>query len=175
MKYAEYDLSGNIIAFYDDTIHSSIPGSTIQITDNQWQDCLANPGKNIVSGGLLTLAPSSALLQIAKRKKLGQLNQAYSTALTTDFSSNALGAAHTYAADTLSQTLLNNLITAGNTANYPYIDGSVYTSASHTLAELQQVLDDLITAQQAAISNYSTKVAAVNAAATVNDVNAITW
>jgi hypothetical protein len=175
MKYAEYDNSGNIIAFYDDAIHTNIPEQSVEITDNQWQDCLANPGKNIVSGGVFASASNATLLQLAKTAKINELTRAYNSALISDFNSSALGSSHTYACDMVSQAMLNSLITAGNTANYIYYNSGSPVVASHSLAELQQVLDDLITAQQTAISNYNAKVAAVNAATTVTDVNAITW
>lgn len=45
MKYAEYDQMGNIIGFYAPEIHGeNIPVNSIEITEEQWQDCLNNQG-----------------------------------------------------------------------------------------------------------------------------------
>jgi hypothetical protein len=57
-KYAIADESGNINGFYDSEINrASIPSGAIQITDAQWQDCLANPGKWIIQAGALVASP----------------------------------------------------------------------------------------------------------------------
>jgi hypothetical protein len=57
-KYAGYDRSGNITAFYDEK--ASPPpssASVIEITDDEWQSCLSSPGSKIVSDGALADAP----------------------------------------------------------------------------------------------------------------------
>lgn len=45
MKYANYDYVGNIIGFYDDTIHDAIPEPSVKLTDAQWLDCIDNNGR----------------------------------------------------------------------------------------------------------------------------------
>jgi nitrite reductase/ring-hydroxylating ferredoxin subunit len=59
-KYAAFDGAGQIVGFYDDDIHPSIPEASIAITDEQWQDCIAHQGKWQVAAGELTLAPAVA-------------------------------------------------------------------------------------------------------------------
>lgn len=73
-KFAHADTNGSIIAFYDDAIHSAaqIDASAIKITDAQWQDMVANPGKwRVVNGAIKRAsAPSKAKLSaIALRRQ----------------------------------------------------------------------------------------------------------
>lgn len=125
-------------------------------------------GTNFTSGAIT--------LSDAKSTRMQYLKTYYQNDLISGFTSSALGSAHHYASDALSQSLLNSLIIAGNTANYIYFDGSNNPiNASHTLVQLQQVLADLIAAREISLSNYDSKVAAVNAALTINDVKAITY
>ncbi len=68
-KYAQCDTNGNVIAYYDDAINPAAQiGTAIRITDAQWQDSVANPGKYIISNGALTLAPPPTAAQIAAQQ-----------------------------------------------------------------------------------------------------------
>src|SRR6056297_1158486 len=50
MHYAHYDSeSGKILGFYTDTIHETIPTPNIQLTVEQWKDCVANTEERRVS------------------------------------------------------------------------------------------------------------------------------
>lgn len=53
MKYAILDENGMPIGFYDDTIHSTIPSGAIDITEEQWIDCINNSGKRKFVNGVL--------------------------------------------------------------------------------------------------------------------------
>jgi len=49
MYYAHYDnQTGEILGFYTPDIHNNILTPNIEITDEQWQDCLANQGRRKV-------------------------------------------------------------------------------------------------------------------------------
>jgi hypothetical protein len=50
-KYLNYDSTGNILGFYSDDVHSVIPTPNIKITNEQWQDCLSNPGRRKIENG----------------------------------------------------------------------------------------------------------------------------
>lgn len=61
-KYAAYDSTGAIVAFYD-SVDSPAPQGVkaVQITDAQWQTCLSNPGYTVMSGALVApVAPTAA-------------------------------------------------------------------------------------------------------------------
>jgi hypothetical protein len=50
-KYLNYDSTGNILGFYSDDVHSVIPTPNTKITNEQWQDCLSNPGRRKIENG----------------------------------------------------------------------------------------------------------------------------
>lgn len=51
MKYTILDTNGLPTAFYSDDIHLDIPKGSIEITDEQWIDCLNNQGKRVFLNG----------------------------------------------------------------------------------------------------------------------------
>jgi hypothetical protein len=55
--FADSDSDGNIVGFYTDDVHEleQIPVTAIPITEEQWQACLAEPGKWIVEDRKLVL------------------------------------------------------------------------------------------------------------------------
>ncbi len=64
-KYAQGDAKGNITAYFDDSINSAAQiGTAIQLTDAQWQDSAANPGKYIIGAGAFMLAPPPTTVQL---------------------------------------------------------------------------------------------------------------
>ena len=44
MKYCSFNEQGLITGFFDDEIHSSIPLSSRQLIETEWQDCVKNQG-----------------------------------------------------------------------------------------------------------------------------------
>ena len=53
MKYTTLDKNGLPTAFYSDDIHSNIPKEAIEITEDQWLECINNSGKRKFENGLL--------------------------------------------------------------------------------------------------------------------------
>jgi hypothetical protein len=93
MKYAAFDQEGNITGFYTPEIHSNIPSNTIEITDEQWQDCLSNQGlrkidiENLV---IVEVVPEIDLTSLKESKKV-LLNQECQNTICGGFYSSALG------------------------------------------------------------------------------------
>lgn len=60
-KQAAYDTTGKIVGFYDSE-DSPAPksASLLEITDAQWQECLATPGYTIEAGALVAPPPPTA-------------------------------------------------------------------------------------------------------------------
>jgi hypothetical protein len=80
MKYAILDANGLPMAFYSDDIHENIPVDAIEITDEQWFECINNQGaRQFVNGELvklLTKAPTQEqLIQEAKSTVYTLLDQ----------------------------------------------------------------------------------------------------
>lgn len=70
MKHVNYDAKTNeILGFYDDEIHESIPEPNIKISDDEWQEALYK-GANFIEGGKLIKKQSKA---DEKEKQLAQL------------------------------------------------------------------------------------------------------
>lgn len=59
MKYAILDTNGLPTAFYSDDIHSNIPQEAIEITNEQWLECINNQGQRaFINGALVTYVPT---------------------------------------------------------------------------------------------------------------------
>ena len=70
MKHVNYDAKTNeILGFYDDEIHESIPEPNIKISDDEWQEAIYK-GANFIERGKLIKKQSKA---DEKEKQLAQL------------------------------------------------------------------------------------------------------
>lgn len=112
MKYVDYSQAitdrANITGYYTSDIHIDyiengglIPDTAVQITDEQWQDSVANPGKYWVdpTAKLFELAPplpDSEQLSAAKATRIQQLQSAAETEMLNGYVSGVLGIPHTY-------------------------------------------------------------------------------
>lgn len=61
MKFANYDAAtGEILGYYDDGLHATIPEPNRQITDAEWRDCIEHPGLRRIdpaTGQVITYTP----------------------------------------------------------------------------------------------------------------------
>ena len=70
MKHVNYDVKTNeILGFYDDEIHESIPEPNIKISDDEWQQAIYE-GANFIERGKLIKKQSKA---DEREKRLAQL------------------------------------------------------------------------------------------------------
>lgn len=75
MKYTTLDTNGLPTAFYSDDVHSDIPKEAIEITDEQWLECINNQGqRRLVDSELVEYVymPTEAellALQVAEAKQ----------------------------------------------------------------------------------------------------------
>lgn len=186
-KQAAYDSTGNITAFYD-SVDSPAPLSAkvLNITDAQWQACLSKQGCTVVNGALtpppaLTAAQLLAQAQVAQ---IGIITQACAAAITSGFTSSALGSAHTYPSGLTDQanlaanvvsSLLPGLPSTWTTPQLCQDASGVWAYVAHTAAQIQQVGGD----GKAAILGYLTKKASlqaeIEACTTVSVVQAVVW
>lgn len=122
-------------------------------------------------------APLPSDLEIAKGDKILELENAYEDTVHTAFPSSATGTERWYPSDLEGQV---NLLGAkvANT-NMPYRCGTTKNGPlsfiEHTAPQLNQAFFDGVTVKLNAIANRATKLAAVEAATTVAEVNAIQW
>lgn len=81
MKHALLNDNGLPMAFYDDNIHSDIPAEAIEITDEQWLDCINNHGaRKFMDGSVVehVYQPSESDMLVQK------LNDARQYLMSTD-------------------------------------------------------------------------------------------
>ncbi|WP_185805567.1 phage tail assembly chaperone [Achromobacter denitrificans] len=72
-KFAGYDSQGTIVAFYD-SVDSPLPSGVdaIEITLEEWQACLADPGWTVANGALVAPLPPSAAELAAQAEALAR-------------------------------------------------------------------------------------------------------
>lgn len=190
-KFAAYDNSGNIVAYYDDEINpaSQISVQSIEITDEQWQASIDSPGAYMVdvTGKAIinTPAPSVAqALTAVRTAKSAEISAACKAAIYAGFTSNALGAAYHYPAEDRDQMNLTACVTqsynpalpTGWAISFYCSDASgAWEKRPHTAVQIQQVGTDGINAIQSALNKNDSLQQQIAAATTVDAVNAIVW
>lgn len=179
-KYASFDAQGAITAFYD-SVDSPVPhgAAVIEITDDEWQRCLATPGYAVTNGALS--APSAAfLLTQAQSSQVDVLAQAYAAAIAQPVSyTTKAGVAKTYQADPGSVSNLQNTLlglqAAQATPTGFYWVAADNTQVPFTYADLQALAAAMLAQGWAAFQKLQTLKAQVAAATTVTAVQAVTW
>jgi len=123
------------------------------------------------------LAPTLAEL---KASKTNEINSACAKAITSGFTSSALGTPHTYQSEQTDQLNLIGVVTAGQDDYFKCgvtdANGNVtWNYELHTIVQLQQVLADGKAHKQVLLQKANTLKAQVASAITVADVEAIAW
>lgn len=188
-KFAEYDQQGNIIAQYD-SVDSPVPDgveNVVELTADQYATWANAPARWYAPNGVFTESPVPSdeyVLNLVKAGRVAELADACRAAICAGFSSNALGAAHTYPANdvdqqNLSASVLDSLIPgipSDWTTPYWCADATgEWAFRAHTAAQIQQVGRDSKVAILAAMTKNVTLAAQVKAAKTVAEVQAIAW
>ena len=179
MKYAHYDVNGLILGYYDEDIHETIPTSNLQLTDEEWQDCIDHPGERKVSNGkIVTYTPTPDLAQ-TKKVKLAELQSKAETAIKNGFESSALGSKNKYDSEQHNVDWIQAAVLSGSAAKITCDDlkGAATSKQprDHTEAQCKQVLKDGMSALLTRKTKFRTLRAQVTAATTVAAVEAITW
>ena len=125
----------------------------------------------------------SELLSAQKLAKINELKAAASVALTSGFTSSALGSVHTYGSTSVDQTNLHSAVVAAigapegwTTLESCKAENADWAYVAHTGAQLQQVASDWNTYFNSVRSKLNSYIVAINAAdATSASIAAITW
>ncbi|MGM3277897.1 DUF4376 domain-containing protein [Ralstonia sp. 24A2] len=184
-KFAAYDLRGHITAYYDN-VDSPVPEgltNVIEITHDEWQTCLRQPGHTVVSGALVApLPPTDAqLLAQAQAEQSAKVNAACANALVAGFTSSALDGAHAYPSQDTDQLNLQCAVSAAAIASSTWTtpiwcaSNDAWSFAPHTATQVQQVNTDWLAHRVAAQQKYAGLIAKINAATSVEEVQAIDW
>jgi hypothetical protein len=181
-KFAAYNPSGAIIAFYDSVDSPAPRGVTaIEITDAQWQDAIGG-GYTVVNGTLVApAAPTPAqVLASSQAAQSATIDAAYGATIQANVTfKTAAGVTETFQADAASQTLLMQATQgyqiAGATPNGFYWKAADNTQVTFTLADLQGLYTTILAQGWAAFQKRTTIKEQIAAATTVAAVQAITW
>jgi len=150
MKYAYYDdASGDILGYYDESVHDHIPSPNIKLSDDEWRDCINNNGARCIDvtpgnapAVIIYATPPKPVRDVAT-DKITELSSACETAITSGFTSAALGVEHTYQSDRDDQLNLVGASTAGVDMAFKCRDANgVWAYRPHTAAQLAQVHHD---------------------------------
>ncbi|WP_199028682.1 hypothetical protein [Ralstonia sp. ASV6] len=176
--------------FYDSAIHGknipldSMEESNWSMTHAQLMAAQAT-GKAITSdadGKPIAVDPVSLMtlseIQAAQKAKVDALCAA---ALSAGFDSSALGGAHSYPSEDTDQRNLQNAVSAAAIASSTWTtpiwcaSNDAWSFAPHTAAQVQQVNADWLAYRVAAQQKYAGLIAKINAATSVEEVQAIDW
>lgn len=115
-------------------------------------------------------------INIAKNKKILRIKTQCSLAITSGFSSNALGKLHTYPSDRDDQINLAKYVQTGSEVEFKCTDENGVTEFRiHTAAQLKEVLDDGAKFSLAALKRCEVLKQQVQSCLTLEDVDAVTW
>ena len=184
-KFAAYDSQGHITAYYDN-IDSPVPDgmtNVIEITQDEWLACINHPGYTVVNGALVAPLPptNEELLAQAKALQTTKASAACASALTTGFTSSALGTPHTYPSQDDDQRNLQSAVSASAVAPSNWTtpiwcaNNDAWSFTAHTASQIQQVNADWLAHRVAAQQKYADLIAQINAATSLEEVQAIHW
>jgi len=181
MKYAHYNkTNGKLLGWYDKDIHTSIPMPNIEVTEDDWQIAI-DSAYNYVDATTSTLSHKDfRTLDKLKESKTSEINSACSKAITSGFTSSALGTSYSYQSEQTDQLNLIGVVTAGQDDYFKCgvadANGNItWNYELHTIAQLQQVLGDGKVHKQGLLQKANTLKAQVTGATTVKDVEAVVW
>ena len=160
--------------------------ATLPVTVAEWAN---QAGAWYVVGGALTQtdpnAPTAAqLLAQAQATQIPIITQACAAAITSGFTSSALGSAHTYPSGLTDQanlaanvvsSLLPGLPSTWTTPQLCCDANGVWAYVAHTAAQIQQVGSDGKAAILASLTKKASLQAEIEAATTIAAVQAIVW
>jgi len=162
----------------------NLPEDAIELTEEQWTTLRVhmNTGLELVlnaEGELEWVEPVIPIADIKASKSAWLRQQCSEEIERTSFASSALGSVHNYDCRIVDQINLKIRYDVASFNGQPEpiwaSDGTRYEWKSHTSAQLIAVLSDMNDHIKSSQVNLATKLAAVDAATTASEVQAITW
>jgi len=181
MKYLHYDKkTQKLLGWYDDKIHNDIPNPNIEVSDENWQKAIDTNANYVDVKNKTVSFKDFRTLDDFKTLKTIDINSACSEAITSGFTSDALGGAHIYQSEQPDQLNLIGLVAAGTDDYFKCgitdANGNItWNYELHTIVQLQQVLADGKVHKQGLLQKANTLKAQVAVATTVKDVEAVVW
>lgn len=129
----------------------------------------------IYTDGVLSAPPEPDLFSV-KTAQLSILSRSCARQIVSGVNSSALGEAYIYASDGVDQ---RNILLAAQSAKGGLLScqnaSGVWARVAHTQAQAQQVLEDFVTARDAARTKLTGLETQISAATTVEAVQAVLW
>ena len=179
-KYASYNSSGAVIAYYDSK--DSPPPKTatvLAITDAQWQAALSSQYPVTVENDALVI-PTGPTLAQAQATQVARLRGGYANANAANISfTNAAGVTDTYQCDPASIGTLQNCL-SGFRASASVPTGFYWRSATNqnnafTYTDLVNLAQAITDRGFANFAQLQALIAQIMAATTISDVEAVVW
>lgn len=182
-KYASYNTSGAVIAYYDSK--DSPPPATatvLEITDAQWQAALTSQYPVTVENDVLVI-PTGPTLAQAQTTQVALLRGGFTTANAANISfTNTAGVTDTYQCDPASidnlQNCLSGFRAAGAVPTSPipfYWRSATNNNNPFTYADLENLSAAIAARGFANYNQMQTLIAKVKAAKKVSAVQAVVW
>lgn len=183
--YANADINGKIIGFYNDDIWDStkIPTTAIRITEVQWEDCTSNQGKWIIMNGALSAAPTpteSELLALSQAKKKKEISDAVSAKIVSGYHSAVVlastGKSHFYGTTLVDQqnmTASRVDATANPSKDIKYRPQDALERVVHTHDEFVLVSDGVMSLVSGILDQGYALYVQLYVATTISEVDAI--
>ena len=179
-KYASYNASGAVIAYYD-SVDSPPPSTatTIAITNSQWLAAIASPYPVTVADGALVI-PTGPTLAFAQAAQSALIKQGFANANAANISfTTAAGVTDTYQCDPKSlqaiQTYLSGFQAAGAVPSGFYWRSATNQNNAFTYADLEKLSQAIAARGFANYNQLQTLIAKVKAAKKVSAVQAVVW
>lgn len=174
MKYAILNGNGTPNAFYDSNIHKSIPKEAIEITNDQWIECISHNGKRKFVNGILVEYVYVPTLNEVKTERLSTIKADYENALKAmigDTDPAEMASWTKQETEARAWTVDNNAIT-------PIIDNLIIgramgESKADLVAKIIAKADGYAVAYSQVLGQYHAKQKALEACTTVEAVIAL--
>ena len=190
MLYAYFDPNNrSVLGWFDTEAHDvTLPPSEllVELDQEQWNDFAGSACWVDYSGSLVTSAPALIVpLDQALSTKIAELNAACAAAIVAGFQCDALGKVYTYPSDIEDQLNLTGSVQlsqlegsddAGWVTPFKCADEKGNWSAvAHTAAQIQKVGVTFTRIKLGLIGKKDLLIAQAKAAATVTELEAVTW
>lgn len=144
----------------------------------QWNLKEPQPTEEELQTAWYAMQPTAKqVLDRSKLSKTAELNTACNAAILSGFTSNALGANHTYDFDYEAQTNLNTMLNAiiANLVSEPIIWKASNMLQPHTIEQFKALFTDSLTHKTTNINKYWELKTVVTAANSMEGVASISW
>ena len=181
MKIVHYDTdTQKVLGWYDKSIHKNIPIPNIEVSDEDWQKAIDTNANYVDVKNKTVSFKDFRTLEEIKTSKISEINGKCKQEIVSGFASSALGSEYIYQSEPVDQINLMGVVLVGQDSLFKCgvkddKGNIIWSYKQHTIAQLQQVLQDGKVHKQGLLQKANTLKTQVANATTVKDVEAIVW